>query len=277
MKPRLLVGAVIYDPKVVAIWEIIKEFFASRGYPMDCVFYNDYGLMTDALVAGHIQVAWNSPLAWLDVVRRTNGRSRPIAMRDTDRDRRTHIIVRKDGPVRSLSDLKGRTLATGAKDSPQATLLPIHLMRQKGLVPGRDFRVLRHDLMLGKHGDHVGGELEALHSLQGGRSDACAALDMNWERWQGEGVADPGELKSIAVTDPFDHCNFSVLESFSPDEEKRWTDVLFSMSYENPDHHKMMEMEGLKAWLPGRTSGYGPLTAAVREQNYFGEPSVEGR
>ncbi len=276
MKPRILVGAVIYDPKVVAIWEIIKGYFASKGFPLDCVFYNDYGLMTDALVAGQIQIAWNSPLAWLDVVRRTSGRSRPIAMRDTDRDRRTHIIVRKDGPVRRIEDLRGRTLATGAADSPQATLLPIHLINQSGLLPGRDYRVLRHDVMVGKHGDHVGGELEALHSLQAGRSDACAALDTNWERWQGEGVADPGELKSIATTEPFDHCNFSVVESFPEGEERRWTEVLFSMDYENPDHRKMMEMEGLTAWLPGRTSGYAPLTAAVREQNYFSEEAVAG-
>ena len=67
----------IYDPKVVTIWEIIKGFFADQGYPMDCVFYNSYELMTDALVAGHIQVAWNSPLAWVDVVRRTGARPVP--------------------------------------------------------------------------------------------------------------------------------------------------------------------------------------------------------
>ena len=41
------------------------------------------------------------------------------------------------------------------------------------------------------------------------------------------------------------------------------------MSYDNPLHREMMDMEGLKAWLPGRTSGYRDLTAAVEEQHFF--------
>jgi hypothetical protein len=31
----------------------------------------------------------------------------------------------------------------------------------------------------------------------------------------------------------------------------------------------MMDLEGLKAWLGGRTSGYELLTEAAREQKFF--------
>jgi len=270
LKPRVLVGAVVYDPKVVTIWEIIKDFFATKGYTMDCVFYNSYELMVDALIAGHIQIAWNSPLAWVDVVRRTDGRCRAIAMRDTDRDRRTHIIAKRGG-IQRLEDMRGKTLATGARDSPQSHLLPLHMMRQAGLTAGRDFAVRRFDVMVGKHGDHVGGELDALHSVQKGESDACAILDLNWMRWQQEGVADPSTLVSLGTTEPFDHCNFSVLDNFPSNDEKLWTSALFSMRYDVPAHREMMDLEGLKAWLPGRTSGYAALTEAVKEQGFFEE------
>jgi hypothetical protein len=30
-----------------------------------------------------------------------------------------------------------------------------------------------------------------------------------------------------------------------------------------------MDMEGLKAWLPGRTTGFGALTEAVERQGFF--------
>ena len=75
MKP-IVVGAVIYDPKVVLIWDIIKDFFAAEGCPIDCVFFSNYELQVDALINGHIDIAWNSPLAWVDVERRTRGRCR---------------------------------------------------------------------------------------------------------------------------------------------------------------------------------------------------------
>src|SRR5262245_54191456 len=45
-----------------------------------------------------------------------------------------------------------------AIDSPQATLLPIHHLRSFDLAPGEDYQVRRHDVLVGKHGDHVGGE-----------------------------------------------------------------------------------------------------------------------
>ena len=46
------------------------------------------------------------------------------------------------------------------------------------------------------------------------------------------------------------------------------------MDYNNPAHREMMDMEGLKEWLPGRTSGFGPLTEAVQTQNFFSEKSL---
>ena len=77
----------MYDPKVSVIWEIIRDFFESQGCPIDVAFYSTYELQVTALLDGSIDIAWNSPLAWLDAQRRTGGACRAIAMRDTDRDR----------------------------------------------------------------------------------------------------------------------------------------------------------------------------------------------
>jgi ABC-type phosphate/phosphonate transport system substrate-binding protein len=190
-------------------------------------------------------------------------------MRDTDRDRISHIVVRSHDGVRAVADLRGRTLATGAIDSPQATLLPIEHLRRSDLVVGRDYGVRRHDLLVGKHGDHVGGEREALRSLETGESDAAAMLDLNWQTWCADGTIDPSRLQVLASTPPFDHCNFTVLDSFPADRAEAWSGVLFRMRYDNPAHREMMDLEGLKAWLPGRTTGYAALAAAVRESRFF--------
>ena len=268
MKP-LLVGAVIYDPKVSIIWDIIRSFFAAEGCPIDCVYYTNYELQVAALVSGHIDIAWNSPLAWVDAQARTGGRCRAIAMRDTDRDRTTHIVVRSNDGVRAAADLRGRTLATGAVDSPQATLLPIEHLRRAGLVAGRDYGVRRHDRLVGKHGDHIGGERDALRSLENGETDAAAMLDLNWETWCADGTIDPSRLRILESTAPFDHCNFTVLDSFPDGRADEWTEVLFRMRYDNPAHREMMDLEGLKAWLPGRITGYTALADAVRETGFF--------
>ena len=268
MRP-ILVGAVVYDPKVTVIWDIIARFFRAAGCPMDCVFYTNYELQVEALLHGHIDIAWNSPLAWIDAQRRGGGACRAIAMRDTDCDRRTHLLVRADGPVRAVGDLRGRRVALGALDSPQATLLPLHHLERAGLVAGRDFEARRHDVLVGKHGDHVGGERDALMELLAGTADAAAVLDLNWELWRSDGTADPAIVSVLDSTAPFDHCNFTTGPAFAAARAEEWARVLLSMDYRRDDHRVMMDLEGLTAWLPGRTSGYAALEAAVLEQRFF--------
>src|SRR5262249_3631665 len=152
-------------PQVATVWEIIKDYFAASGCPIDYVFYSNYALLVDALLAGHVDIAWNSPLAWVDAQRRSGGTCRAIAMRDTDRDRVTHLLARRDGGPEGVTGLRGKRVATGAADSPQATLLPLHFLHERGLEAGTDFAVRHFDVLVGKHGDHVGGELDALRSL----------------------------------------------------------------------------------------------------------------
>ena len=53
------------DPKVTVIWGIIREFFEENRCPIDVRYYASYELMVDALMRAELDVAWNSPLAWL--------------------------------------------------------------------------------------------------------------------------------------------------------------------------------------------------------------------
>jgi phosphonate transport system substrate-binding protein len=264
----IVVGTVIYDPKVTVIWGIIRDFFEQRHRPIDVVLYSNYELQVDGLVKRHLEVAWNSPLAWLDTQRQA-GACRAIAMRDTDRDRRTHLVVRRGAGISTLKDLEGKTVALGAKDSPQAALIPAEMLRAAGV--NATFR--RFDALVGLHGDHVGGELDALRCLEIGQAQAAAMLDLNWDRWSADGTINPDEYRVLASTEPFDHCNFTVLGDFPKAREKSFVEALFSMSYDDPKHREMMDMEGLKAWMPGRATGYEWVSRAVTSLDYWNQGS----
>jgi hypothetical protein len=41
------------------------------------------------------------------------------------------------------------------------------------------------------------------------------------------------------------------------------------MRYDDPEHRQMMDLEGLKAWMPGRTTGFRALSAAVLAEGFF--------
>ncbi|MGB7346843.1 MAG: PhnD/SsuA/transferrin family substrate-binding protein [Pirellulaceae bacterium] len=263
MQP-VVVGAVLYDPKVSIIWDIIKDFFESNGVPMDVKLYADYDLQNAGLISGDIEVAWNSPLAWLDAQRLSGETCRAIAMRDTDRDRVSHLIVKENSGIASLDDLRGETIAFGAKDSPQARLIPQGLLLRHGMRPDVDYTAKRFDLLVGLHGDHIGGEKEAFLCLKRGEADASAMIDLNWQAWTKDGTIDPSQYQILSTTDNYDHCVFTVKEDFPLDRQQQWLDVLHLMDYSNPKHQEMMDLEGLKKWEPGRTSGFSALAEAVK-------------
>lgn len=268
----LVLGAVAYDAKVVPIWDGFLAYFARHGLAFDYVLYTNYERQVEAQLRGDFHVGWSSPLAWLEAERaaRRRGRAaRAIAMRDTDQDLTSLIVARADGPVATLGDLRGRRLGVGATDSPQATLIPLEHLAAEGLQPGADVEVVHHDVLVGKHGDHVGGERDAVRALLAGKVDAACLLDGNHLVFAREGVVPPGALRVIARTGAYDHCNMTVLDDAPAAAVARFTELLLAMSYDDPSVRSLLDLEGLKAWRPGRTTGYELLSRAIDRTGYL--------
>jgi phosphonate transport system substrate-binding protein len=272
MAETLLMGAVAYDPKVVTIWGGFRRWLVSAGLPFDFVLYSHYERQVEDLVAGRIHAAWNSPLAWLRSERlaATQGRTvRSAVMRDTDQDLTSVVVVRSDSDIASLADLKGRTVAVGAVDSPQATLLPLAHLRAAGLRPGEDITVRRFDIEVGLHGDHIGGERDAARALVVGEVDAACMIDGNHLLFSQEGTIPAGGTRILAQTGLYDHCTMAIVDTAPVAEADRFVELLLSMSYADPEVRPLLDLEGLRVWKEGRTSGFRPLDAAVDESGFY--------
>jgi phosphonate transport system substrate-binding protein len=274
---RLLLGAVAYDPKVVTIWNGFRAWLRSGGLDLDYVLYSNYERQVRDLVDGRIDVAWNSPLAWVRARRLAAARGvtlTPVTMRDTDCDLRSVIVVRADSAVRSAGDLAGRIVATGAVDSPQATLLPLSLLRGAGLVPGADVAVRRFDIGVGLHGDHIGGERDAARALfaadPADRVDAACMIDSNLLLFGREGVLPSASVRVLAQTPLYDHCTMTAGPSAGADPDiSRFGELLLGMDYADPEVRPLLDLEGLKEWRQPRLSGYGQLERAVDEAGFY--------
>jgi phosphonate transport system substrate-binding protein len=268
----LVLGAVAYDPKVVTIWEGFTAWFVGHGLHFDYVLYSNYERLVEALVAGQVDVAWNSPLAWVRARRLAATRGlgvRAVAMRDADCDLRSLVLVPARGGVAEVADLRGRVVAVGAADSPQATLLPLAHLRGAGLEPGRDFEVRGYDVLAGKHGDHVGGERDAAKALAAGEVDAACVLEGNYRLFLAEGLLAADRTRVLTATGRFDHCNFTVTDAAPAGLVERFQRLLLAMSPDDPEVRPLLELEGLRAWLPARTDGYTALEAAVDQAGFY--------
>lgn len=254
------VGAVAYDPRVVTIWEGFRRWFEESRFSVDYALYSTYEAQVDALFAGEIDVAWNTNLAYVHVRERAGAACRPLAMRDTDRDWVSHVLV-PSGSASSLEDLRGKRVGFGDSDSPQAWILPAFAMWREGVDPERDLRSQRLDRDLGKHGDTGRAELVQIERVRAGDLDACVVSS-----WTLKALRDGGNDDDLHVawtSPPFHHCNFTAFDSAEADHEA-FRDLLFRMDVADPALCEPMRLENVNRWVDGDESGYADLVEAVR-------------
>jgi len=277
MNRTIWVGAVAYDPKVVSIWEGMRRYFHEEAHlPVEVVLFQSYENQVSALLAEPgapgIDIAWNTNLAYLQADAWSAQRCRPIAMRDTDVGWTTKIVAVSGGPVSALDQVRNNTLALGSRDSGHAAILPVHFLAREKLIEGRDYRTLRFNSDLGKHGDTGTSEVEVVRAVLDGRAEAGAIGSPFWSTVRAQRLVPEGSLAEIWTSPPYNHCMFTARPDLEVALERRFAEALFGMSYDNPNHRAVLEAEGLRRWVAPQLEGYQALRDASARQGFLERP-----
>lgn len=121
-----------YEPFRAALAEILQtkvEFFP----------VNDYFMAASALQSGQVDLVWAGPSEYVAIRARTNANPVVSLMRETYR---TVIVVRADQGIRSLADLKGKTIDMWKLGSTAGQLGATTMLMQAGLNPKSDVKVI---------------------------------------------------------------------------------------------------------------------------------------
>jgi ABC-type phosphate/phosphonate transport system substrate-binding protein len=286
-------GCVSYDPAVSDIWLGIQSYLnramaAGGSEPFDFCLFTNYPAQVRALLDGHIDVAWNGPIAHVMAERglsaATAGATNASAdsllslgMRDVDRDFRSVLVTRRALSIRSVQQLQGRLVLAGSWDSPQANVVPLYWLR---VLEGVQPRIVEYNVDVGKHGDTAAGEVMLMKDLcamahSGSDEGAAGAVlsKMMWDRaLEGrlDGV-DPAllsehyEVMLGAQIPAFDHCQFDAV--YNPDKIELLEDfssALMQMDMNDPEQKRLMCLEGInKEWVPPRQEGYDIVRKAM--------------
>ncbi len=123
--------------------------------------------------------------------------------------------------------------------------------------------------MVTKHGDHVGGERDAVNALVVGEVDAACVIDGNQLLFAKEGTIEPDAVRILTQTSLYDHCTMTVLVDIDQSIVDRFVELLLSMSFDDPEVRPLLQLEGLRQWRPGRTTGYTQLESAVDRLGFY--------
>jgi len=190
---------------------------------------------------------------------------------------RSNVTARRSErpTVNGQSRTPNRTLALGSRDSGHAAILPVHFLEQQGLFEGQQYRTLRFNSDLGKHGDTGTSEAEVVRMVLDGRADAGAIGSPFWRALRTERLVPEGALTEIWTSPLYNHCMLTARPDLDPSLEQQFAEALSGMSYDNPKHRAVLDAEGLRRWEPPHLDGYDSLRQAAARQGFFNRPMPE--
>lgn len=140
----------------------VKHYFKAEGITVKPVFLGSSGAVVQALASGKVQIGTSTPDLVLEAVEK--GQKVKMFYNWTTKNV-AHFAVLPDSPVRSVADLKGKTVGVQKLSAGPAQLAKAAAVNA-GLDPDKDLKFVA-----------VGTGAPALDALQRGRVDAMITYD----------------------------------------------------------------------------------------------------
>jgi phosphonate transport system substrate-binding protein len=132
----------------------------------------------------------------------------PFAIKGSERGPRSYqqvVIVKRDSPFETLSDLKGKKVAHVSPSSNSGHLAPLVLFPKEGITPGKDYNIL----FSGKHDQSLAGVLK-------GDYDAAPITSDLIERWTLRGNMKADDVRIIYRSQNFPTTSFAHAHDLNP-------------------------------------------------------------
>lgn len=159
---------------------------------IELIVTTDYSSMIEAMRFGRIEVAYFGPLSY--VLAKSKAPSiEPFAV-GVSKGSPTYksvIVTRRDGPVKSLADIKGKTVGFGDFASTSSHLIPRALLARNGLYGDTDYKYV----LLGAH-DAVA------RAVQSGQVQAGGLSEQIFKSLVAKGSIDGDKVVVLAESDP---------------------------------------------------------------------------
>jgi len=264
--PRVLrIGAVAYGPSAVTVFESLRRYFARTDLPVDYVLYSNYDSLGDALKKGHVDIAWNTPLAHARYHLSCDGKSQTLVMRDVDCDFRCKLLVRKESGIKGVSGLEGKMLALGSREAAEATVLPLHYLKGEGVKLDK-VNVLNLDEELDLRGDPCSSPRHVLKALRAGRADAGIVDERLWDELAARKAPEVEGLLAVWTSPSFSHCVFTAAKDFDKTRAARFTQLMLAMDGKDERTAEILRLESASKWVAGSPDGFETLIEALRAE-----------
>ena len=225
------------------------------GTPVRVTVASDYAAVIEALRNRTADLAFVHPVGYVIASREAKATIVAKNLWHGKSSFTARIFVRKDGGVRQLEDLRGKTIAFVDPSSSSGYTYPMVLLIQRGLVKNRDPRTFFRDVLF------AGSHDAAMRALLNGHVDAIASFDLAREQY----LKDPAERERItfvAETPPIPEAGIAARGGLDPAVFAKVRAALLQIRA--PAHAALLKrLYEIDGFAPADDRDYDPVRAAI--------------
>jgi phosphonate transport system substrate-binding protein len=225
------------------------------GVPVRVTVASDYAAVIEALRNRSADLAFVHPGGYVLASREAKA---TIVARNVWHGKASftsRFYVRRDSGLKTLEELKGKTMAFVDPASSSGYIYPMVLLIQRGLVKNRDPKTFFREVVFS--GSHDAG----MRALLNGHVDALASFDMAREQY----LKDPAErerLTWVAETPAIPEAGIAAREGLDPATFTRVRAALLQLR--GPAHAALLKrLYDIDGFEPAEDRDYDPVRAAI--------------
>jgi len=223
------------------------------GMEVKFIPVTDYAATVEGLAGGHLDLVWYGGFTFVQARRRT-GNAIPLVQREEDAHFHSKFITRAGSGIRSLQDLKGKTLAFGSESSTSGHLMPRFFLMKQGIDPNRD---LARYAFSGAH-DATAKWVES------GKVDAGALNESVWKKLVDEKKVDTSKVEVFYTTPDFYDYNWTVRGDLDAKVVQRLRAAFLALDPSKPEQKAILDLQRAKRFIETRPENYDGIEEAAK-------------
>ena len=232
---------------------LVKYLEQQLGMKVQFTPVSDYAAAVEALVNKQVDMAWYGGFTFVQANIRSGGKVIPLVQREEDEKFRS-VFITSEPTIKTLADLKGKTVSFGSQSSTSGHLMPRSVLLQANIDPDKDFKRVAYS----------GAHDATIAAVAAGKVDAGALNISVWDKFVADKKVDPEKVKVIFTTPVYFDYNWTVHADMPLAMREKITKAFLSLSQASPEGKEVLDLQRATRFVPTKVDNYKGIEAAGR-------------
>jgi phosphonate transport system substrate-binding protein len=218
---------------------LMKYLEGKLGVKVEFTPVNDYAAAVEALANKQVDLAWFGGFTFVQAQQRSGGKAIPLVQREEDQHFKSVFITTQPN-IRSLADLKGKTLSFGSQSSTSGHLMPRSFLLNANIDPDKDFKRVAYS---GAHDATVA-------AVASGRVDAGALNISVWEKLVADKKVDTSKVRVFYTTPTYYDYNWTVHADMPAATREKLQQAFLALDPATPEGREILSLQRATKFVP---------------------------